>query len=1095
MTRASATHKPPSDLHIQLLGGFTVQAGETTIPESQWKSRRARSLLKLLALAPSHRLHRDQVMDALWPDADLSSAANSLHQTLFAARRVLDPLAPGCLALDEGYLSMSGGEGRTLSVDVEQFEAAVAQAKKTQDQAAYQSALALYSGELLPEDRYEEWAVHRREALHQVYLQLLLSLAELQESLRDYPGGIEALQCLLAADPSHEEAHAGLMRLYAMNGQRQQALRQFQTLRQVLQAELDAEPSPAVQALYEAIQSGQLGAVAPVSLPTATRHHNLPAQLTSFIGRKQEIAEISRLISDHRLVTLTGSGGTGKTRLALRAVEGLLETFPDGVFFIELAPLSDPALVPQACAQTLELVEQPNISIRDSLAHYLDKKHLLLVLDNCEHVIDECARLVDSLLKACPQLHILTTSREILSVPGEAGFRVPPLSVPDSRHLPSWDEVSQYEAVRLFIERAAQASPGIALNEANVDAVAQICQRLDGIPLAIELAAAQARLLTIEQIAVRLGSNFRLLTGGGRAVLPRHQTLKAMIDWSYNQISPQERLLLQRLSVFAGGWTLEAAEAVCADGDEDQACQEQRIGSQEVIDLLAQLADKSLIQTISGVAGLNRYRLLEIIRQYARDRLMESGCSQAMRDRHLAYYASLSGQAEPHLRGKGQVAWLERCDQELDNLRVALEWALEEDVERGLQIMADLMWFWWIRSLFLEGAEWLEKLLKAEAAERGAEPLENGRALQRARGLRAIRYMSTAIFNLSSENQWAMMEESVAILRRLGPSARRELGISLYNTIFTIEGYNLAPEVSQEMLEIFRQENERFYLSEYLYSMSGSASARGDTSNAETYVKASLAISREIEDFDGISGRVNALGEYALRAGDYSTAEALFREGIEASRKVKNRHSETFSHVSLSQIALAQGRYEDAIRLSQAALSKYQEMNFRLGIANILREQLVIAWAQADFPQAVRLGRELIEVYPEIPGNQMIAHYYLGRMALTQGDLVQAEASIKQATSMWDPHYLLFGLEVFLLGWAALYARQGQLPQAARLMGAADVNYQRTKMALSPCERDENAEVQAAARAALGEEAFATAWEEGKVMTLEQARAYVLNTA
>jgi predicted ATPase/DNA-binding SARP family transcriptional activator len=784
---ASTQYSPP-ELHLQLLGGFTVQVGDTSLPEAQWKSRRARSLVKLLALAPAHRLHRDQIIDSLWPDADLSAAANSLHQTLFAARRVLNPLAPGCLALEEGFLSLSGGEHQSLSVDVDQFEAAAVQARGSQDPQAYQSALTLYSGELLPEDRYEEWTIRRREALHQVYLQLLLGLAHLQETLRDYPTAIEALLRLLAADPSHEEAHAGLMRLYASSGQRQQALRQYQTLREVLQSELDAEPSPATRLLYEAIQSGQFEAIRPTleqaQLPTGTvtflftdiegsatlwekqpsampaavaRHHalmreaiethsgvvfkvigdqfqaafrfanqgvaaavaaqqsllaerwpeaigairvrmglhtgpaelegadyavshtlnrasrvmaagfswqvllsqetaglamrqleagvalkslgehclkgletietlfqvvapglpqdfprlptavtqphNLPAQLTSFIGREQEIAEVRQLVSDHRLVTLTGSGGTGKTRLALHAAEGLLDIFPDGVFLIELAPLSDPELVPQVCAQTLELIEQPNTSVQAALTHYLEKKHLLLILDNCEHVIAACTRLADSLLKACLQLHILATSREILSVPGEAALRVPPLAVPDPSHLPPLESVAHYEAVRLFVERAAQVSPGIALNEGNAGAVAQICQRLDGIPLAIELAAARARMMTIEQIADRLGSNFRLLTGGGRAVLPRHQTLTAMIDWSYDQLAPQERLLLQRLSVFAGGWTLEAAEAVCADQAGENSCQEGQVASPEVIDLLAQLVDKSLIQTVSSAAS------------------------------------------------------------------------------------------------------------------------------------------------------------------------------------------------------------------------------------------------------------------------------------------------------------------------------------------------------------------------------------------------------------------------------------------------------------------------------------------------------------
>jgi tetratricopeptide (TPR) repeat protein len=420
-----------------------------------------------------------------------------------------------------------------------------------------------------------------------------------------------------------------------------------------------------------------------------------------------------------------------------------------------------------------------------------------------------------------------------------------------------------------------------------------------------------------------------------------------------------------------------------------------------------------------------------------------------------------------------------------------LEWSLASSVERGLKIMADTFWFWWIRSLFNEGFEWLDKLLKAESAERGAGPLENGRALQRARALRATSYMSIALFNLSLEDRRAVMEESVAILRRLGPSARRELGISLYNTGGLIEEQNLASEFTQEMLEIFRQENEQFYLSEYLWGKVGWEYNHGDLDKAEAYVKESLAISRAIEDFDGISSRVKELGVFALWAGDYTGAEALFREAIEASRKAKNRWTEANAQEGLLRAALAQGRYEDAVRLGQAILSRHQEMNFRFGIATILRTQLVIAWEQADYPQALHLGRELIEDYREIQWFQWEASYYLGRVALAQGDLAQAEEWIQQATSMWSPGYEMERLGGFLLGWAELYTRQGKQPQAARLMGAADKIYQRTKMALSPRERDENAEALAAARSALGEEAFAVAWEEGKAMALEQALAYV----
>ena len=371
--------------------------------------------------------------------------------------------------------------------------------------------------------------------------------------------------------------------------------------------------------------------------------------------------------------------------------------------------------------------------------------------------------------------------------------------------------------------------------------------------------------------------------------------------------------------------------------------------------------------------------------------------------------------------------------------------------------------------------------------ERGDKPLENDRALQRARGLRAFRYLSNNIYYLSSEDTLAVMEESVAILRRLGPPARRELGISL---LFKGEPVLLTTEW-QEMHEILQQGNEKFYLSEYLFRMNEYAYYRGEMDKAEAYVKESLAISRDIEDYDGISSRISSLGFFARLAGDYPRAEALLREGMDASQKVRNRWWEMYVQVNLVEVALAQGLYEEATRLSEAALTKYQEMNYRSGIAYILKTLLVIAWAQGDYQKAVRLGRELIDVYQENSWYRIWAYYYLGRVALSQNDFIQAEGLIKQATSLLNLDWGALAKSSMLMGWAALYNKQGKLPQAAYLLGAANEVYQRIALGLPLRERSENAETEATTRTALGEEAFTAAWEEGKAMTLEQAVGYV----
>src|SRR5918997_3914016 len=354
--------------------------------------------------------------------------------------------------------------------------------------------------------------------------------------------------------------------------------------------------------------------------PERLLSNNLPLQLTSFVGREREIAEARDLLAEQRLLTLTGPGGCGKTRLALKAAAELAERFEDGVWLVELASLSDPALVPQTVAFALGMREQPGRLLTDTLSEYLELKKMLLVLDNCEHLVEACAQLAEALLRACPNLRILATSREALGITGETGWLVPSLSLPDPRYLPPVDELPRYEAARLFIERAAAMLPTFELTDRNAAAVARLCRGLDGIPLAIELAAARVKVLSVEQIAERLHDRFRLLTLGSRTALPRHRTLRATIDWSHDLLSEEEKVLFRRLSVFVGGFALGAAEAVCVGEDLEE---------NEVLDLLSHLVDKSLVVMQERGGGM-RYGLLETVRQYGREKLEESGEAEAV---------------------------------------------------------------------------------------------------------------------------------------------------------------------------------------------------------------------------------------------------------------------------------------------------------------------------------------------------------------------------------------------------------------------------------------------------------------------------------
>jgi len=437
-------------------------------------------------------------------------------------------------------------------------------------------------------------------------------------------------------------------------------------------------------------------------MPAQRRAGNLPAQLTSFVGRRREVAEIRRLLSGSRLVTLTGVGGAGKTRLSLRVAGDLRRAFPDGVWFVELAALDDDALLPQTIASTLGVRDRTARWPVSALAEYLSDKHMLLVLDNCEHLRTACAVLAETVLRAAPALRVLATSRQALGLTGEHIFQVPTLSVPDADQRPPPPALHQYEAVSLFLDRATAVKPGFVLTEANAETVARVCQRLDGLPLAIELTAVRLRALSVDEVLERLEDRYRLLTAGSPGVLPRHQTLRALIDWSYGLCSDQERAAWAALSVFSGGFDLPAAEAVCA---------------RDVLDTLAALVDKSIL-VADEHEGRIRYHMLETIREYGRDRLAESGAGPAVRKRHRDHFELLVEQARDEWCGPRQQRWLACILREHHNIRAVLDYSLTEpgQAEAGLKI-AGALWFFWIATgLTAEGRRWLERLLELEAA-------------------------------------------------------------------------------------------------------------------------------------------------------------------------------------------------------------------------------------------------------------------------------------------------------------------------------------------------------------------------------------------
>jgi predicted ATPase/class 3 adenylate cyclase len=574
--------------------------------------------------------------------------------------------------------------------------------------------------------------------------------------------------------------------------------------------------------------------------------HNLPIQLTSFVGRERELAELKALLMETRLLTLTGPGGTGKTRLALRLAVEELEAFTAGVWLAELAPLADPSLVPYTVAKTLGVREQPGRPILDVLCDYLRAKSMLLVLDNCEHLIDTCAQMAEALLHAVAGLRILATSREALGVPGETAYRVPSLPVPMRAQPHNLDALARNDCVRLFLERATALHPVMRLTTTNAPAIAEIGRRLDGIPLAIELAAARTTILPPQQIAERLDDRFRLLTGGSRTALPRHQTLLALIEWSHELLTEPERVLLRRLSVFAGGWSLEAAQDVCGEG----------LGA-DVLETLAHLADKSLIDVEEpDVATEGRYRLLETIRQFARDKLLASGEVEQARNRHLEYCIRYAEEVAPHLRAAEQLACVERLEREHDNLRTALSWALERGLgDRALQLVGALEYFWELRGYWSEAHKWISDALalaEREQAERGAaeEPRPPARA--------ELAWRARALYGAARIRFGAFFE----------PAASRAL--------------------VAESLRLWRELDDRWWMAVALEHLGFMSSTDGDIDAARAHLEEGVALARQIEDRWPLAMCLVRLGSF-MPLSDLTASRALREEAVALARSVGDR--------------------------------------------------------------------------------------------------------------------------------------------------------------------------------------------------------------
>jgi predicted ATPase/DNA-binding SARP family transcriptional activator/DNA-binding CsgD family transcriptional regulator len=914
-------------VRVWLLGGLRVSVGSRSIGEDRWRRRKAATLVKLLALAPGHRLHRKQVTDLLWPELDTRPAANNLHHVLHHARRTLDPASePGA----SRYLLLRGEHlalcpDAPLWVDVEAFQQASDVARRAREPAAYRAAIDLYAGELLPEDRHERWAEERREELRRTYLDLLVKLAALREERAEYEPAIEVLRSVVAQAPPQEEAHAGLMRLYALAGRPQESLRQYERLEKALSGGFGRKPHQASRLLREEIAAGRLPH-SPVPLgrsmpedPPSVGRHNLPVQRTSFVDRERERVELKRDLAMTRLLTLTGAGGTGKTRLAQEVAKDLLGAYPDGVWLVQLAGLSEPELVAQEVAATLGVRERAPRPLSATLVEELRTKNLLLVLDNCEHLIEAVASLTDELLGACPKLRVLATSREPLYVPGEVVRGVPSLPVPEPTDpaLLSKEGLARFAVTRLFLDRAHRreedsAFSGGSVSAGSVQAVARVCRRLEGIPLAIELAAARTATLSVEQIEERLEDSLKLLTTGFRTAPQRHRTLRATLDWSYVLLSEAEQVLFRRLSVFAGGWTLEATEAVGSG-----------VGEGGDLDPLSRLVDKSLVAVEEDEHGVMRYTMLEPVRQYAGEKLRESAEEEAVQSRHAGFFLALAEEAEPELAGTQQQAWLKRLEREHANMRAALAWALDPAVteprehrtELGLRLAGALGRFWAVYGSG-EGRRWLEKGL----AKGSAVPKPTlGKALCGAGWI--------ALWQGDSDKAIALLEEGLTLFRELGDRRGVAISITYLGAALLHRGDMEGAAVLREDAEALRGEPlDRWMIADLTTFLGMATLYEGDYERSVALGTEALAIYRELGDTRGIMRCHVGLGLGELARGNHEGAALQFEETLRLLRGPGEKLGVAYALLGLAGAEAARGEPGRAARLWGAAEALREEI-------------------------------------------------------------------------------------------------------------------------------------------------------------------------
>jgi predicted ATPase/DNA-binding SARP family transcriptional activator len=1067
-----------SEVRIGILGPLQVRVGSGEPVEVV--GPRLRTLLIRLALDLDRVVVIDQLVDAVWDEDPPAGATNALQSLVARLRRLLPDVVQTHQA---GYRLALHPD----AVDAVRFQALAAAGRRQlagdpwQAGRTLREALALWRGPALADVATARFAAAAVARLEELRLGALEDRIDADLVTGDHDAAVAELDELVTAHPLRERPHGQLMRALTAAGRQADALAVHQRLRRRLADELGIDPSAELQAVHVAVLRGEATPAAPARAEPApapaARQTNLRAPITSFVGRDDDLARITGALGDARLVTLTGPGGAGKTRLASEAAGRLLDRMPDGVWMVELGSVAAPGDLPQAL---LSLFGAREIGLLaplgagavppvERLEEAIGGKRLLLVMDNCEHLVAAVAALVDRLLARCPGLRVLATSREPLGLPGELLHPVGPLAMP-AEALPA-TEALRYPAVRLFADRGAAARPGFAVDQATVGPVLRICRALDGTPLAIELAAARLRALAPEQIAGRLGDRFRLLAEGNRPSLPRHQTLRAVVDWSWDLLGEGERVLLRRLAVFAGGATLEAAERVCAAPGIDGPARD------EVLYLLAALVDKSLVVAEEdGEPGEVRYRMLETVRAYGEERRREAGEDQALRRAHASYFLELAVRADPRLRRGDQLRWIARLSAERDNLHAALRWAVElEDATLALRLVGALAWYWFLRSARAEAIGWLAQalalpgevppVLRAQAiAFRGMFAVSGG--LDFAGPLQDIEEATAIVGRLPPQQAHGLHPLLVALpvlaaifhgddaggLRRARELNRhpdpwvRALGHSIAGALLINLGEAAEAEAAfDRSLAGFRELEERWGLGQALLARAELSAGRGRHDAAVEALEEAREVFEGLGDREDVGQLVIRTALHHAQAGESEQARELLAQADRIAHEVGAEDQKLFVRHMLAEVARWQGRLDEARELIEAVVAEFE---------------------RGRFP---------------IPQRHAIMLISKGHLEVAAGDLDGARRCAERALPM-----------ALASGDRPVIARVVEL-QADVALAEGDAEWAATRLAMAEAVRgmpDESqvdvVRMRAAARAALGDRGFALAHRRGTARRREE---------